>query len=460
MLNKPKFMKPSTNLTDCVIDIGENNDMLFSCIVDGNEAINAWRIQIYRLSDNVLVYDSSKQECSTFFPIDENNKNVVFSINLKDYWSSEYYKIDSDNKSLFKNADEPYYWTLSIWSVSNTDSVNSSATSCEEVFYANSQPSISLEFKEDENNEYAPLNPNQILTSKKCYFKAKYSHKENIPLKRYGWKITDIDTCKILLDTISHNQIYGTSDNIICFYDGFLNNGKYSVEVYIETQNNYVLISEPIQFSVSQEIRILSSNFKVEALKSEPSVMLNWDKCSVIKGKENIDNISKYINHYPIPNDSVKPSNSIYLPKYSYITFDYDSNANLDISENCYIALSMQLPNANDTTLFSAEGISKNGNNIKRTLYFNSGKFVYSILGDEGNITRTYTPQKSPNIYIWYVIILSPFLGDNGADTTLKVSENYAVGGLYPDGTLPLYPSSSLYPSFGNWQWNNLGEGE
>src|SRR5574344_1383097 len=79
-------MIPSTNVEECVVDAASYNGLNFSCIVDGNEPVYAWQIKIYRLSDNILVYDTGKIICeSLFFPIDEKNRNVVFSKNLNDY---------------------------------------------------------------------------------------------------------------------------------------------------------------------------------------------------------------------------------------------------------------------------------------------------------------------------------------------------------------------------------------
>ena len=75
-------MTPSINNDNCVVDVNADK-ITFSCIVDGDEPIYAWRIKIYKLSDNSLILDTGKKDLTTpFFPIDEKNRNVVFSVDL------------------------------------------------------------------------------------------------------------------------------------------------------------------------------------------------------------------------------------------------------------------------------------------------------------------------------------------------------------------------------------------
>ena len=198
MLNKPKFMTPSTNMQECTIDFSEKN-IPFSCIIDGNEAIQAWQIIIYNLTDGVKVFDSEKVMLSCpFYPVDEKNRNVVFKINLKDHL---------DDNAILVNRKEAYCWTITFWGTSDN-----SVKSCEEVFYASAKPSVSIFYKEHEEGEYLPFSENTVLQSRTCFFKGVYSSKHNeqngnieyvAPLKRYGWRLCDTDSGQVLMDTIS-----------------------------------------------------------------------------------------------------------------------------------------------------------------------------------------------------------------------------------------------------------------
>lgn len=473
MLNKPKFMNPSTNRQECAIDI--NADIIpFSCIVDGNEAIKTWQIIIYNLSDNEIILKTDEIGLDpVFFPVDEKNRNVVFSVNLKDHIK---------DISAFLNRQEEYCWTITFWGTSG-----SSVTSYQEVFYANKSPDIEISYKYDLpegdtdetlNNTYQVLKNGTVLTSRACIFKANYTQENtdetSIPLKRYGWRLTDTDSGQVLIDTISHNQIYGTKDNIVCYYSGFLNNGNYSIELYIETQNNMSVHLKPITFSISYVTAFLGNDFKVTALKNESAVMLDWNDAVIIGGKM-LDSHNEMLDaerikplfkeNYPIIDyNSTNPNTSLKIPESFRVVYNYGSNTNLDIDEDCYVVLSTQiltegevLNEEDEIVLFDAEGIDEDNNDIKRRLSFGvdeSGNRIFRYTVAKGDIIKndTYKVTYRPNRYVWYVIIMAPLITDESGnyDTTLIVTESRAVNGLYPSKTR--YPKGSLYPSFGVWE--------
>lgn len=444
MLNKPKFMTPSTNMQECTIDLNESN-IPFSCIVDGNEAVVAWQIIIYDINDGRSVFDSGKITLeSPFYPVDEKNRNVVFSKNLKDYPNT----LSED--ATFVNRKDAYCWTITFWGTSE-----SSTTSCEEVFYATTKPSVTISYKESQDSDYTELSEDTILKSRACYFKGNYLKKTEEdylpPLKRYGWRLCDTDSGQVLIDTITHNQIYGTKENIACVYNGFLNNGNYSVELYIETQDGTTIKTSAVNFTVTYSTTFLNNDVKVEALTNEPAVMLDWNEAIVIGGRNEGEITFK--SNYPIIDYSAKePNTSVSIPTNSRIIFDYGSSSNLDIDESSYITLNTQLINNNETTLFYAEGNDDAGFNILRKLTFNNGIFEYIIKGNGENIaSATYEAKYNPNQYVWYIIVMSPIQRDENGNfyAELTVTESRLINGLYPSPTL--YPSENLYPTAGNW---------
>lgn len=452
MLNKPKFMSPSTNLQECVVDANAD-EILFSCIVDGNEAISAWQIIIYDLENSSIIADTGKQVLTTpFFPIDNKNKNVGFERDLKPYVGSN-----------LTNRIDPYYWAISFWSVADKGNDAPTTTSCEEVFYANPVVAPVIQYGVEKTDgdgnkyiDYKDLTKGIILNSSKYYFKATYEQAESIGLKRYGWRIKDVDNDRVLMDTITHNQIYGTEDNISCFYNGFLNSENYSIEVYIETQNNAVIITEPVNFSVLYEITYLTNDFKVSALNKEAAVMLDWAEATIIGGREN-GNI-QYKPQYPIIDYSAEiPNTSVVISDDSSIVFDYNANSNLDIPESCYVVISTQMLDNSERVLFSAEGTDEDGYELVRKLIFDGSCFIYTIIDSKG-IPKTIKTEETyiPNQYKWYIVTMSPFLGENGDETWFRVVESNAIDGLYPSEDL--YPSETLYPTLG--VWDKLKDGD
>ena len=292
---------------------------------------------------------------------------------------------------------------------------------------------------------------NTVLKSRACYFKGNYSQENGVGLKRYGWKLCDTDSGQVLVDTITHNQIYGTKENIICFYDGFLNSGNYSVELYIETQDGTTIRTSPVNFVVTYSTTFLNSDVRVEALQNEPAVMLDWNEAVVIGGRNEGEITFK--SNYPIIDYSdEEPNTSVNIPANSRIVFDYGSSSNLNIDESSYIVLSTQLLNDDETTLFYAEGNDDDGFSVLRKLIFSNGIFEYVVKGNGENIAHaTYEAKYHPNQYVWYIIIMSPIQKDeNGKHyTEISVTESRLVNGLYPSPTL--YPSENLYPTAGIW---------
>ena len=458
MLNKPKFMIPSTNVEECVVDAASYNGLNFSCIVDGNEPVYAWQIKIYRLSNNILVYDTGKIQCeSLFFPIDEKNRNVVFSKNLNDYNNVAVLTETSDSTPenpqyyVFKNDKDEYYWTIEMWSYADREAEASTVKSCEEVFYANSTPTTVIKYSPDKNGTYAVFS-NTTLVYNKYYFKASYEQAENIPIKRYGWQLTDVKSGRRLIDTITSNQIYGIGDNIVCSYDGFTDDSNYELRVYIETQNGAKLYSAPVTFSVVYQTGILDNSFTVESLTDAPAIMTSWADATIISGEAT--GKVQYVKSYP-----VQGACSVEIPKESYIEYNYGATSEIDISDQSYMVLSMQMDKNpddmpewnNEALLFSAEGTNEVGVSQIRKLWYKDGAFHYFVTGETGDgITIDVSVPYLPSHYVWYIITMSPYLGENGSETFLRVSTKRALNGLYPSNTQ--YPSNSLYPSFGIWE--------
>lgn len=496
MLNKPKYMIPSTKRQECVVD-ANSNEIVFSCVVDGDEAIGAWEIKIYTLVDNALIFDSGKQKRSSpFFPINAKNENAEFEVNIKKFLptSTQYFEAGTaydDTKTYytrtlnadgtytytkyagskpptsgtqlyyigkFTNSTNAYYWTIDLWNIegANKSDAQPSTSSVQSVFYANSTPSITIQYGVDDTDsagnsyiKYKALSSGATLDSSKYYFKAVYFQSESVGIKKYGWLIKDVNADISLVDTISHNQIYGTKDNIECSYRGFLSDGNYSVQLYIETHNGATLTTSPIPFSVSYGLTYLTNDFKVSELKQETAILLDWGQANVICGRIGSGNI-EYLQNYPILDYSREnPNTSISIPTSSSVVFDYGATSDLDIPESSYMIISTQLSDASGRLIFSAEGTDGSGNSIVRKLSFKSGYFVYEITDGSG-VLKTYRSSQtfSPNQYKWYIIIMYPYR-NGGSATMLSVTESNLKDGIYPRENL--YPYETLYPSFGVW---------
>lgn len=465
MLNKPKFMSPSTNMQECVVDVESDNGIFFSCIIDGSEAIYAWRIKIYKLSggsdgNGTMVYKTDKVSLgeNPFHPINEKNQNVIFKKNLREYSS-----VVADT---FTNDSEPYYWTIEFWNKNDnendTDGKSPTVKSCEEVFYANALPDVNLFIEE------TALTEGYVLGKNKATFKATYKQCNGISLKRYGWRIIDTDNNKELVDTITNNQIYSTSDNIICSYNGFLNDSNYTVELYVETQNGATCIIDPIPFSVSYPTTFLENGFKTEVLRYESGISNSWQDAKTIEGKlvkpytlinDGIaesktevlfDVKDQCISDYPVVGNS-----SIQIDFGQKVIFDYNSTSNLDVPEDSYIVLSFQIPSGTadsffEYEIFYAEGTSENGNINTRKLTFMNNTFFYYIETNGNSARASHKTLIDYGDYTWFNVVLCPVSKTEDTYVTdLIVTESSADSGRSPSNTE--YPGTNEYPSFGEY---------
>lgn len=458
MLNRPKFLMPSVNMQECcAIDI--NSDPLpFSCIVDGNDYVSAWQIVISRLNDNVVVFDTGKQSLgdSPFFPVDNRNRNITFQKDLKDYW--DFVKKDSNSNELFVNSKDAYYWNIVLW-----DSSDKSVLGCEEVFYANSVPEISISYSDDGESYHLFKEDDgvniQSLEKRMYYFKADYNQAEGIPLKKYGWRITDIINNQVLFDTVSKNQIYGTAGNVSCEYNGFVNDFEYLIELYIETQNGYSAVVKKHKFKVAYTVKTLISNFDIESINSSSCIMLDWGNLKTTEGVAIGDNVDVMTN-FPITSYDAEGnptgSDSLKIGADSMVVFEGNINANLEIPESAYTVLSFQIIDDIDTMLFDMSGIDKYGYEVKAWLNYTAKtkSLTYTYTKTNGDYaTIEYTLSHPPAATSWYIVKLCPFSKDKDENMTIDmlVTERVAKGALYPSNTI--YPQTTRYPY--NGQWND-----
>ena len=489
MLNKPKFMSPSTNIERCVVDLNEYS-IPFSCIVDGNTAVTAWKIVVYRLSDNAKVFDTGEIELDTpFYPVDSKNRNNTFQVDLKKYMTKEselYYlsakeTYDSTKKYFyindegiktnysyneetwandyvtlfytdFTNSKDAYCWSISLWGTDGLGTVSS-----EEVFYANSAPA-----PYDKNlvsvlaNGKINLEENPVLTERKASFQSFYKQEEGIALKRYGWRITDKTTNTTILDTITKNHIYGTSDNILCEYNGFINGCSYLLELYFETQNGFSGIVKEISFSVEYNVQPLDTDFRVEAINSSSCVILDWQNLKTTEGvaTEGV----KFIENFPIveydKEGNKTGSVSAYIPSDGKITFQGNANSQIQISEDACIVLSFQLLDDKNTTILE---MCDEDNTIRKSLKYISStrSFIYTTQkDDEYSLTISKETEYLPSSQCWYIITLySPTTNKNGV-VGIDMKLVYSKVENFPLPSEDLYPSDNLYPY--NGKWNKL----
>lgn len=493
MLNKPKFLSPSVNICgNTTVDL--NFDTIpFSCIVDGNEAVVAWQIKISRIEDNAVVFDSGKKELEPpFYPINNRNQNVVFSINLKNHIKSlepyiknvsnvydstkAYYKLNSEDETYVKwkytndtswnivwdtlyianicNSSSAYFWDITLWGESGAQAI-----SAPESFYANSKPATDIYYSyvnsDSTISKPVALVKDTSLSKKKMIFKATYKQEEGISLKRYGWRLTDSITKQVIIDTITQNQIYGIKDDISCECRALINQSSYLLELYIETQNGFGDILNSVKFKVDYPVEDLEADFDISALNCTSGIMLNWGNLRTTEGIVIGGEVS-YQDNLPIADysnsESAIGSTSVNIPEGSSIVFSNTATGRqLDIDEDSYVTLSFQFDKTQDVVLFEMDGVDSASNAIIRRLKYihSNSSLEYTIYKDGTTLCKEETISNSSGETCWYIVTLYPLMLSDEYYVKFDVFENLLDKALFPSDDL--YPSNDTYPIFGKW---------
>lgn len=457
MLNKPKFLTPSINIPgQSVIDTYNyalDGEPYFniSCIIDGNVSVSHWQAFVYKLKDSVLVFQTEITEIN-FSPVDNKNQNNLFQEKI--YLSAQ----DNIQDGVgIVNTEEAYCWKLRIWE----DYTNRPADfidSHEEVFYANKKPDVVLKYSTN-NRDYINFEDNQVFNNRKITFKADYAQEQSIGVKKYGWRITEINNNSILLDTISKNQIYGTQSNISCDFNGFVSGFEYKIELYIETQNGYSSIVFDKNFKIDYNTQTLMTDFEIEPLESSSAILLDWENLKTTEGKYKGKKYEVYEN-YPITSyDNGKPngSNSLLIDDDTEIIFEGNANTGLAIPEDAYTVISFQITKNQNTTLFMMTGTNDYGYKIHRKLsyIFAERSLMYVCECEDGSyVASKKVLENPPSEIAWYIVQLSPILKgeDEKLYVKINVTESITEGALFPSDAT--FPSEETFPD--NGLWNKL----
>lgn len=442
-LYKPKFLTPGDESKTVDLQNSNSDGIEFSCVVDGNETVKKYKVDIWSMtSDDVhftktVVLSSSTIPPYPFFPINEKNEYNLFQFYLS--------QTELSNSNIV-NTTTPYKWQISMWVDGNESSETPDTVSCEEVFYANKTPTLSLSYKSGTQYETFDDTP---LTSKVISFKGTYSQAQNIPLQCFGWYIKNNTTGEVLINTIDDGKmIYSSSSNIVLSYDGFLNDETYLVRCKAVTQNGAEVEAEQ-EFQISYDTYDVTSDFTITTLPKETGNLLSWGNVSAITGnafdRNDIivpEDELNFSHNYP-----VEDQNSIALEDGIKVIFEQGTDDVLDIPEDSTFVYSFQCPEKDDKVLLEISGSNDSGLLISRKLEIIDSHLVYTVDNGETVSTQTSSSDYVLNRYSWFIVVLYPIENDVAL---MRITNIRTVGSLYPSTTL--FPSTSVMPKFGTWE--------
>lgn len=323
-----------------------------------------------------------------------------------EYWDSIENELLSQISTLEDNKEAKESEIVTLETTIANDGLDQSIVSQEAYFECRTTPTIQIQ-------EF----PNPI--DKKYYeFQGLYTQPENVPVTYFRWILKNAITGEVLKDT----DVIPSPD-LRFYYDGFLNDYKYTIQLIVTNQNNITVQTDEIEFKVAY-VEVMIENFLTATSSTdEHGIIVEWSGIHGVSGTVYGD--YTYIKDIPVVTHT-----SLQLPKGSSIVFDRDNDAQLKIpAATAAHIISIRIDDPGIETIYEATG-SNGGLDYYKRLTLEGNELVYDINGMK-EIRHTIIPS---TIY-WYVIFMLP--------DKLIVSQKIADG-LFP--ATDLYPHVNLYP--------------
>ena len=337
---------------------------------------------------------------------DISTENYSTRTILEEYWDSIENSLLSQISTLQDQKESKENEIINLETTIANDGLDQSIVSQEAYFECRTTPTIEIS-----------TIPNPI--DKKFYeFQGIYNQAENVPVTYFRWILTNAITGEVLKDTGSI-----PSADLRFYYDGFLNDYEYTIQLIVTNQNNITVQTDPIEFKVAY-VEVMIDNFlKATSSTEEHGIIVEWSGIHGVTGTVYGD--YTYLKDLPVVSHT-----SLQLPHGSSLVFDRDNDEQLKIpAASASHIISIRIDEPNIGTIYEATG-TNGGLPYYKRLTLEGNDLVYDINGLK-QIRHTIIP----NTLYWYVIFMLP--------DKLIVSQKIADG-LFP--ATDLYPAIGLYP--------------
>lgn len=351
---------------------------------DTEAEISRLQTAVDNLDDGMFVLDKP------LYPVDYQGKNVILSHQIP--------------AGTLKNGQN-YKWKFILyWSSTNDkENLDQSIDSQECYFECRTTPVVDISNFEKKIN-------------KRFYeFQGEYIQEQHVPVTYFRWILTNLITGEVLKDTG-----YIPSPDIRFYYDVFLNDYRYSIQLFVRNQNDIEVQTDPMEFKVSYVQAVVDNVVTAQSNTEEHGIIVSWSGVHGIT--PNIYGDYEYMKDLP-----VKTHTSLRLPKGSSLVFDKDNGDTLKIpATTATHIISTRIDDPTDEILYEATG-TNGGLEYHKRLTLEGNDLVYNI-----NDIKEYRWTIEPSPLYWYVIFMLP--------DRLIVSKKWASG---------LFPAEDLYPHFG-----------
>lgn len=197
----PQNPSPRNEVRDMILA------QIFSVIIDGVRCTD-YQIRIYRVSDNVLVHDSTKLNLATPLADGETLEHTL------------------TGGTISNTGTDSYKWTIQVWNDTET------VASREFQFFAKTTPVLTF-------------SPPVTITAQSYEFTATLTQAEGDIVNNYTFELYDSD------DELIEDSGLITSFNIKHTFEGFANSDTFKVRLYGTTTGNDSFDSGLISFNIS-----------------------------------------------------------------------------------------------------------------------------------------------------------------------------------------------------------------
>lgn len=287
-------------------------------------------------------------------------------------------------------------------------------------------------------------NENQLyeLQSKYATFLGGYEQEQHTSIAYFRWVLNKLqyDTEEVI-EVVKDTGMIPSID-VKMYYDGFLNNEKYSIKLYIQTLDNIEVESIEYKFEVKYIDMTIENMVNAENSPIEHGIIVEWSNLKLIQGE--ISGDSHYTRDLP-----TEKKTTLSLDKGSSIVFDKDKGKgmSLDWNANQIISIRFDEDRAPSQEYYTAVGKDDNGGLIYKSLRLEEREDTDDT-GIEDLIYTIHMDGKEPDIVIPKPIIVSPLYWY----IIIMTSDDLIVYVKYADG---LFPMRELYASLNDFTHSN-----
>ena len=274
---------------------------------------------------------------------------------------------------------------------------------------------------------------NYILPSKKAIFRGYYEQEQFVSISYFRWVLYKLQYDSEEITEVVKDTGMIPSVDFKFFYDGFLNDEKYAIQIFVQTLDNVEVQTEPIKFKVSYINYEIDNMLNAENSPIEHGVIVEWSNLRLIQGE--IEGNSHYEMDIPVENKT-----SLTLDKGSTLTFDKDKERPLSVDFDANQILCTRFDEERPTEsqiYYTASGLDDNGEVISKTLQMipkedtqTTGKVILRYTIKTATGVESYDQEIIASALYWYVIIMK--------------KDGFVVFTKYAQG---LFPALDQYPN-------------